>query len=290
MNFTQRFGRGRKHPIDVGRILFLRPFRPVTIKKCWREPQEPFRILTFFSACFMSMGVVLGFMTSILWDNLRKSDQVLKLSFEERQQLEQDLHRIRAIHEESTRTVWAVAGEVQAVLETTSGKRRAFLYQLIPCALEHQAESQIPASALISMAIYESNYGSSDLAQQHHNYFGIKAWQTTWSGEKIRMVTRDLGRKTMADFRVYPDFKSGVDGYVKFLRGSRRYQQAFEYGDGTLFVRELLKGGYCPDKDYLERIKGIMSRHQLHRLDLQHLMPALARVPDLETHTRKNNL
>ncbi|MEM6883391.1 MAG: glucosaminidase domain-containing protein [Verrucomicrobiota bacterium] len=207
---------------------------------------------------------------------IKQDRQIIHLTAFELAELERDLERVEVINRESTRNMLSVVSEVQTVLETTYGEKRAFLMKIIPLALKHQAEDQIPASALIAMAIFESDYGRSDLAQEHHNYFGIKAWKSTWKGEIARMATVDSGRPTMANFRAYSGTEEGVNGYAQFISQSDRYRKAFDYGDGPSFVRELLVAGYCPDDDYMDFINTIMARHDLKRLDLHHLMPTIA--------------
>jgi flagellum-specific peptidoglycan hydrolase FlgJ len=225
---------------------------------------------------FLGAGIIIGFLLFHSLVLIHEKGEVIQMTALEKAELERDLERVQVINRESTRNMLGVVSEVQRVLETTYGDRRSFLLELIPLALKHQAEDQIPASALIAMAIYESDYGRSDLAQDHNNFFGIKAWESTWQGEVARMSTVDLGQRKMANFRVYSNFEAGVEGYARFIQKSDRYQKAFDYGDGPSFVRELLKGGYCPDRDYLTRIKGIMKRHDLNRLDLHRLMPTIA--------------
>jgi len=268
--------RVKQRPKDVGNVLFLRPYQPVEIKKCWRSPAEPFRILTWFSVLLLAVGICVGFLLFHSIGTIQQDRETIHLTTLEKAELQRDLERVHVINRESTRNMLSVVNEVQTVLETTSGEKRAFLMKLIPLVLKHQAEDQIPASALIAMAAFESNYGRSELAKEHNNFFGIKAWKSTWKGEVARMSTVDSGQRRMANFRSYPSFEDGVDGYAQFISLSRRYRRAFDFGDGPSFVRELLVAGYCPDGDYMDHIKTIMNRHELSRLDLQHLMPTVA--------------
>ncbi|MEM1157391.1 MAG: glucosaminidase domain-containing protein [Verrucomicrobiota bacterium] len=278
--------RVKQRPKDVGSVLFLRPYQPVKIKKCWRTPKEPFRVLTWFSVVFMGMGICIGYLFFHSISTIQQNREIIQLTALEKAELERDLERVQVINRESTRNMLALVSKIQAVMNTTYGdmEKRTFLLSIIPYALKHQAEDQIPASALIAMAIYESNYGRSELAREHFNYFGIKAWKSTWKGEVAYMSTVDSGRRTMANFRSYPGFEEGVSGYAQFILNSQRYRKAFHYSDGPSFVRELLHAGYCPDHDYLDHIKIIMARHQLNQLDLPHLMPDTA----AETQIKKS--
>jgi flagellum-specific peptidoglycan hydrolase FlgJ len=81
------------------------------------------------------------------------------------------------------------------------------------------------------------------------------------------MPTKDSGVATIADFRAYRTLGEGFDGYVEFLKSSGRYTRAFQQRTGLDYIRELLRAGYCPDSDYLSRIREIMDRHKLNQLD-----------------------
>ncbi|MES2308974.1 MAG: glucosaminidase domain-containing protein [Verrucomicrobiota bacterium] len=197
-----------------------------------------------------------------------------KASLEEVQGLEAKIaelnSNIQGLKDLNLRTVASTidySSNIQAVLETTHGEERAFLLSIIPEALRIQVTHHIPASATIAMAAYESNYGRSDLARQHHNFFGIKALDSRWEGEKALMPTRDRGIQTKASFRVYEGLPDSVQGYAEFLSGSAYYRAAFTQSSGEQFVAQVLKGGYCPDSFYLGYIHTIMQRHQLQRLD-----------------------
>ncbi len=176
-----------------------------------------------------------------------------------------EIARMVAFQTSSPHDVVELAKKVNLVLGDSYGSKRTFLEEAVPQAIRMQVQYDIPASAIIAMAIYESGYGRSDLAKDHHNYFGMKAYH--WNGKKVNMPTVDSGVKTKADFRVYATLGDGFQGFAEFLKGKGRYQKAFTHKTGPDFVREVLRAGYCPDSDYLSNIKIIMARHNLQELD-----------------------
>lgn len=176
-----------------------------------------------------------------------------------------EIARIVAFQTASPNDVVELAKKVNLVLDKTHGTKRSFLEAALPEAIRMQVQYDIPASAILAMAIYESGWGRSDLAQNYHNYFGMKAYH--WNGKKVNMPTVDNGVPTRADFRVYDTLGDGFQGFSEFLKNKERYKNAFSYKTGPEFVREVLKSGYCPDRDYLSNIKGIMDRHNLQELD-----------------------
>ena len=200
--------------------------------------------------------------------------------------LEQDIVRLQKINEASTAQTIDLAKKIQHAVDTTAGEQRQFLMYVIPRALEIQAVYQVPASATISMAIYESNYGRSELSMSHNNFFGIKALDPSWQGDKVYFTTKDSGVRTMAWFRAYENADNGLQGYAEFLRSNGRYQPAFQFNRGEQFVEAVLNAGYCPDKDYLGNIRTIMERHHLADLDLPEKFLAMS---PLEEALEKSN-
>jgi flagellum-specific peptidoglycan hydrolase FlgJ len=189
-------------------------------------------------------------------------------------ELLQEVERLQELHQYTAGRVLHLARDMQDILLSARGDERDFLRVLIPAALKLQTEARVPASATLAMAIYESGYGRSELAARH-NYHGMKAFDPAWDGPTHRTVTRDSGRRVIADFRVFPSQEEGIRGFGAFVR-QPRYQAAFTHRDGLTFVSRLLEAGYCPDDDYLDNIRTIIARHHLHLLDLAEIEPVSA--------------
>ena len=141
---------------------------------------------------------------------------------------------------------------------------QAFVDKAIRIAKRIQEKYHIPVSATVSMAIYESSYGRSVLAREHHNYFGLKA--NEWDGPTARVSTVDSGTRHKAEFRVYESFEEGFYGFAEFLMRPR-YKAAFEAENSEQFIERILRAGYCPDKKYLREVKSIIARYDLKQYD-----------------------
>lgn len=159
----------------------------------------------------------------------------------------------------------AVAEEAPAKKTSRYEKQKQFVLSLLPQALSLQARKGIPASATVGMAIYESGWGQSALAREHHNLHGLKAG-STWNGEVVTMPTVDLGVRQYAEFRSFASPASGLEGFGEFL-SSKRYQPAFEEKTGPAFVTKVAAAGYCPDADYSANVKKIIEERNLGLLD-----------------------
>lgn len=186
---------------------------------------------------------------------------------EQVERLNTEISRMVSLHTGTPADVVELASIIESVLSSAKGKEREFLRLAMPAAIHIQVRNKIPASAFLAMAILESRYGQSQLALEANNYFGIKAFND-WKGDKIQKMTKDLGVPTLAYFRSYDSILDGFQGFADFLTKRNRYEKAFNYtSSGELFVQEVLKAGYCPDSDYLAKIKTIMSRHNLQELE-----------------------
>ena len=166
----------------------------------------------------------------------------------------------------SARTVpWPAPG-------TGDRNKTQFIEAAGVAAQESQQRTRVPASVALAQAIHESYWGSSRLAREANNYFGIKAhngagsagvyWMDAWevmSGADV--VMRE-------PFRAYntPD-ESFVDHGLFFLRNSR-YHAAFRVThDPRAFAHAIADAGYATDPAYAPKLIRIMDQFNLYRFD-----------------------
>lgn len=253
----------------------------LAMKRYYSKPPRRFGlwgVLIFSNILWIGMVV---FLTTVTWTSTKLGTAVTEFYFKEKnnwiaqkeakqKELEASnlqVARMVALQTSSPGDVVRLASKISKVLNSTSGSHRSFIEQALPEAIRIQVQFGIPASATISQAIYESGYGGSVLAKQHHNYFGIKAF-SSWNGPRAAsMPTIDSGVRTRADFRAYNTLGDGFEGYARFLKESGRYDKAFYTPTGLAFVQSILRSGYCPDSTYLPAIQKIMQKHNLVELD-----------------------
>jgi LysM repeat protein len=152
--------------------------------------------------------------------------------------------------------------------------KRQFIEAAAVAAQDSQRRLGIPASVIIAQAIHESYWGTSKLARNANNFFGIKArngegsagtyWMDAWEvidGEDVVVPE---------PFRAYNDpGESFVDHGLFFLRNSR-YHGAFRYsGDPRRFAQAIADAGYATDPDYAPKLIRIMEQYDLYQYDLR---------------------
>lgn len=130
--------------------------------------------------------------------------------------------------------------------------------------------TKIPASFTIAEAALESGWGSSQLAVQGHNLFGVKA-DSAWHGDTLSLRTREFlqGRWVMvaALWRKYPSWFGSINDHAQFLLTNRRYHAAFLATNVADFTTAVAKAGYATDPLYASKVMSVVRQHHLELLD-----------------------
>lgn len=153
--------------------------------------------------------------------------------------------------EMSARLAYKIEGPENAVKYVEQYKR---------IAIEESIRAKIPASIKLAQGILESGYGSSSLAKNANNHFGIKCG-SNWKG-----------KTTQRKGSCYRVFKSGDDAYLEhsnFLTGSSRYDGLFKLKttDYKGWAHGLRKAGYATSPTYPQKIIELIERYKLHKYD-----------------------
>ena len=107
----------------------------------------------------------------------------------------------------------------------------------------------IPASITLAQGLIETGAGTSTLARDHNNHFGIKC-HSTWTGK--RTYRQDDNPNDC--FRSYPSAKDSYDDHSMFLK-ARRYQRLFalRYDDYRGWAKGLQLCGYVESERTYDR-------------------------------------
>jgi flagellum-specific peptidoglycan hydrolase FlgJ len=147
-----------------------------------------------------------------------------------------------------------------------------FIASIAEAAVQSADETGVPASVTIAQAILESYWGSSRLAREGNNYFGIKAQTRTGSAGSIRFDVWEVigGRNVMQSqaFRAYKTIAESFVDHGLFLVENSRYAAAMAVKtDARQFAREINRAGYATDPAYASKLIGLMDRYDLYRYD-----------------------
>jgi len=143
----------------------------------------------------------------------------------------------------------------------------AFIAKVAPLAKAEMARAKILASLTIAQAIIESNWGTSVLATQGNNLFGIKG---AYNGESVYKETKewvvDHYITIKAAFRKYPSIEVGVRDHSDFLLRDR-YKPLWgvtNYKDACLIIREC---GYATSPTYTTTLIKCIETYGLAQFD-----------------------
>ena len=133
--------------------------------------------------------------------------------------------------------------------------------------------SKLLPSTVIAQAIHESNWGTSSLAVQANNHFGIKA-SAPWTGA---VFNKNTGEETAtgqtifvdADFRKYASLEAGVKDHGAFLTTGWRKDHYKVYGvtDAQKVIENLKAGGYATDSAYVAKCMRYIKEYNLTTWD-----------------------
>ncbi len=121
----------------------------------------------------------------------------------------------------------------------------------------------IPASITLAQGLIETGGGTSTLAREHNNHFGIKC-HATWTGK--RTYKRDDNPNDC--FRSYPTAEASYQDHSLFLKG-RRYQRlyALRYDDYRGWAKGLQLCGYATNKGYANMLIKVIEDYELYSFD-----------------------
>ena len=178
----------------------------------------------------------------------------------------------------------ALGGVSVAGLQATSLKNLSeaeAVAKIGPLFTENQKESGILACVSMAQFILESGYGTSELAQNANNCFGMKTslsgntWpNSAWDGKsvytkKTQEQNEDGSMVTItADFRKYACVEDSIADHAAYLLGAmngskKRYEGLAGCTDYKKAVQIIKDGGYATSHTYVQNLCNIIERWNL---------------------------
>ena len=153
---------------------------------------------------------------------------------------------------------------VKTDISQAKDKNERYILTYYPVAVEHMKKYGIPASITLAQGVLESGAGTSYLATEGKNHFGIKA-DDGWRGKKIK----NMDNGNMCEFRKYKNVDESFRDHSEFLTSHRRYDFLFELDkdDYRGWAKGLKKAGYAEDKSYDTKLISLIERYNLQGYD-----------------------
>ena len=172
----------------------------------------------------------------------------------------------------------------------TSAQAKAFIDHIAPLIQAEAHRRGYPiCSTVIAQAIIEGAAGTSSLAKNYHNHFGLKCG-SKWKGPSVNMKTKEEytpGTLTSIkdNFRVYPDDVAGVAGYYDFINTSR-YANLKTATSAQQYAEMLKEDGYATSSSYVNTLMSVVNKYNLTQYDGGYIpVPAQSDVDDILTPT-----
>ena len=129
-----------------------------------------------------------------------------------------------------------------------------FIDWAAPGATAMMRAANVPASVTLAQAILESGWGTSAVAKNAYNYFGIKG-------------TGPCG--SYSGYRKYCSIQQGMEDHAWFFLDNSRYQAAMAQCKNSIeFARLIAAAGYAEASNYFTELSRIINEYNLNRFDL----------------------
>lgn len=136
----------------------------------------------------------------------------------------------------------------------------AYIRQYKDLAIAEQQRSGVPAAITLAQGIHETQAGTSELATEANNHFGIKC-KREWTGETYAH-TDDAPNEC---FRKYTKAYDSYRDHSDYLRSNKRYQSCFALSitDYAAWAAELKRCGYATNPRYAQKLIRIVEDFHL---------------------------
>lgn len=160
--------------------------------------------------------------------------------------------------------------------------RTDYILKYKDAAIAQMSSSGIPASITLAQACLESGFGTSTLAREGNNHFGIKCHD--YNGKKM-YIDDDVKNDC---FRVYDRVEDSFQDHSDFLRFRSRYAFLFDLDptDYKGWAYGLKAAGYATDPQYANRLIDLIERYNLQQYDTVvsqdelPVTPVVAKLPE----------
>lgn len=123
-------------------------------------------------------------------------------------------------------------------------------------AQQLMVETGVPASVILAVAIHESAYGNSRIAQHLNNHFGIKG--------------KNNSRTIRSAYKGYSSVKESYLDFISFLKRRKSTNNLFEdhsQEDYRSWVTGIARSGYSTTKTWSSKVLATISRYNLDEFD-----------------------
>ena len=143
-----------------------------------------------------------------------------------------------------------------------------FLTKIKPLVIQDMKDTKILASLTAAQAFIESRYGTSLLAINGNNLFGVKG---TYKGQSCKMLTSEFvnGKyiKVYANFKKYPSWQESINDHSALFLNLKRYSNLIGVTNYVQTCELVKKDGYATAPDYTNTLIKTIQKYMLYDWD-----------------------
>jgi LysM repeat protein len=180
--------------------------------------------------------------------------------------------------------IFILTASINLSAQSISTQNREYIRQYKDIAIREMHTYGIPASIKLGQGILESAAGTSVLAKNSNNHFGIKC-KKDWSGKSYFHDDDEKGEC----FRVYETVEQSYEDHSKFLKNSARYAELFtlDKNDYKAWAHGLKKAGYATNPQYAPLLIKTIEENQLQQYDSYDLVYSEKKESEPSKHISK---
>jgi len=139
-------------------------------------------------------------------------------------------------------------------------------------SVELNQQTDIPVPIILAVAGLESNWGSSELAKNANNHFGLKI-KDDWKGLEYCKETEEYAYGVSYEvydcFRKYYLIRESYQDFGRFLASRSHYKSALNTPSWNFsgWAEGLQQGGYATDPDYAQKIINLIEKYRLDEIE-----------------------
>lgn len=160
----------------------------------------------------------------------------------------------------------------EEILEKQRNSKRAFIKAIAPEAQAMQRQYKVKASITMAQAILESNWGTSGLATQYHNLFGIKGEGPDSKELTTKEYTNGKWVVIRGRFKVYDSWSDSIKDHTQLMMNGTQYkkdnyQNVVDAKTYEEAAKALQKDNYATDPDYANKLINVIKTYNLDKYD-----------------------
>ncbi|MDR1699187.1 MAG: glucosaminidase domain-containing protein [Prevotellaceae bacterium] len=144
-------------------------------------------------------------------------------------------------------------------------------------AMETMLKYNVPASILLAQGMLESQGGTSVLAVEANNHFGIKCQD--WDGETFMYKANEFVEEEC--FRKYASVTESLEDQARILKFAPRYKTLQQYTPDNYqaWAKGLQATGYAASPEYAEHLIKLIRHYKLYKFDQEALKRKNGKAP-----------